>query len=293
VYLDGFLGIDKPPECTSHDVVDQVRRLFKIKKVGHTGTLDPMATGVLVLCLGKFTRLSQFVTASDKTYRATIQLGVETDTQDREGEVVSTSSQLPDKSSILGVLPSFLGKSEQIPPMHSAVRVGGKRLYELARAGKEVERTSRPIEIFELNFVEYQAPELVFDVRCSKGTYIRTLAADMGQRLGCGAHLVGLQRTEVGNIALSDCFQLTDLDAASAPDYLIDPKRVLGLPQIKLTSLQIQKFVNGNLVSDVCGVPFDNEQDLCVFDDEDVLIGIARGLEDGIKPVRVIAQRES
>lgn len=293
MYLDGFLGIDKPPECTSHDVVDQVRRLFKIKKVGHTGTLDPMATGVLVLCLGKFTRLSQFVTASDKTYRATIQLGVETDTQDREGEVVSTSSQLPDKSSILGVLPSFLGKSEQIPPMHSAVRVGGKRLYELARAGKEVERTSRPIEIFELNFVEYQAPELVFDVRCSKGTYIRTLAADMGQRLGCGAHLVGLQRTEVGNIALSDCFQLTDLDAASAPDYLIDPKRVLGLPQIKLTSLQIQKFVNGNLVSDVCGVPFDNEQDLCVFDDEDVLIGIARGLEDGIKPVRVIAQRES
>lgn len=293
MFLDGFLGIDKPPDCTSHDVVDQVRRFFKIKKVGHTGTLDPMATGVLILCLGKFTRLSQFVTASDKRYMATVQLGVETDTLDREGEVVATSTDLPDQARILTVLKNFIGQSEQIPPMHSAIRVGGKRLYELAREGKKVERESRAIEIFDLNFIDYQVPVLTFDVRCSKGTYIRTLASDIGQQLGCGAHLIGLQRTEVGKISIEDCITPSDLDGVNFPECFINPKQVLDLEAITLFPDQIQRFVNGNLISDVSGVPFDNEQEFCVFNNEDQLIGIARGQEDGIKPVRVIAQRES
>lgn len=274
--------------------MNQIRRLFKTKKVGHTGTLDPMATGVLILCLGKYTRLSQFVTASDKKYRAEITLGVETDTQDREGQVVAQSDHVPSSlDGLKDVVSSFLGKIEQVPPMHSAVRVGGKRLYELARKGEVVERPSREIEIFGLEVIQYQSPVLTLDVWCSKGTYIRTLAADLGQRLGCGAHLSQLQRTAVGQVELSDCQALDDFSNDVPVGSFLNVNRVLDLPHLTLTALQIQRFVNGNALTDI-DTKFENfEQAFCVFDCNDHLIGIGRWHTDGFRPECVIAQRES
>lgn len=295
--MDGFLGINKPSGCTSHDVVNQIRRLFHIKKVGHTGTLDPMATGVLVLCLGKYTRLSQYVTASDKKYRAEITLGVETDTQDREGQIIQQSDDVPEGVDALrDIFPSFLGKIEQIPPMHSAVRVGGKRLYELARKGEDVIRPSREVEIFTLDMVHYQKPILTLDVWCSKGTYIRTLAADLGHRLGCGAHLSQLQRTAVGQIKLSDCHTLHDIANvvdAGVEGAFLDIHRVLNLPRLTLSVAQTPKFVNGNPLIDIDADRENFEQAFCVFDCDDHLIGIGRWHTDGFRPECVIAQRES
>ena len=277
--------------------MNQVRRLFQTKKVGHTGTLDPMATGVLILCLGKYTRLSQFVTASDKKYLAEVTLGVETDTQDREGQVILQSDDVPDGlNELKDVVPTFLGKIEQTPPMHSAVRVGGKRLYELARKGEEVERPSREIEILALDIVHYQKPKLTLNVWCSKGTYIRTLAADLGHRLGCGAHLSQLQRTAVGQIELSDCFTLDGLaDIVESDDVnsFLDVNRVLDLPSVILTVAQMQRFVNGNPLNDLDVEPENFEQAFCVFNCDDHLIGIGRWHTDGFRPECVIAQRES
>lgn len=296
--LDGFLGITKPTDCTSHDVVDQIRRLFEIKKVGHTGTLDPMATGVLVLCLGKFTRLSQFVTAADKKYRAQITLGVETDTQDSEGQVTAESHVGPMTQQQVGeALATFLGKSEQIPPMHSAVRIGGKRLYELARKGQEVDRPGREIEIFGIDLLDYQAPHITLDVWCSKGTYIRTLAADIGKTLGCGGHLSCLQRTAVGNISLADCWSLDELadqiaSEAFAEMPFLDAESVLGLPSVLLTQSQIRAFVNGNAVTGMDNAEDSIGQTLCVFDSDKQLIGIGSRQLEGLRPIRVIAQRE-
>ena len=293
--LDGFLGVNKPAGCTSHDVVDRIRKLFRIKKVGHTGTLDPMATGVLILCLGKFTRLSQFVTASDKKYRAECTLGIETDTQDREGQVVARFEDVPQSSDVLQpVLQSFLGKSEQIPPMHSAVRVGGKRLYELARKGEDVAREARHIEIFGLDLVDYQPPLLNLDVWCSKGTYVRTLAFDLGQKVGCGAHLSQLKRTAVGQVSLDACSNLDAL-ADFTPEEVpfLDVKQVLGLPSVCLSAMQVQTFVNGNAVDVVPDCKPQLEQLFCVFDGDDHLIGIGRWHLEGLRPARVIAQRES
>ena len=254
-----------------------------------------MATGVLILCLGKFTRLSQFVTASDKKYRGECTLGVETDTQDREGKVIARSEDVPQSSDELkSVLPSFLGKSEQIPPMHSAVRVGGKRLYELARKGEEVTREGREIEIFGLDLIAYQSPLLTFDVWCSKGTYVRTLAFDLGKKVGCGAHLSQLQRTAVGQVTLDACYDLDRL-ADFAPDAIpfLNVTQVLGLPSLRLSKAQIQTFVNGNAVDVVPSPAPESEQLFCVFDCDDHLIGIGRWHPSGLRPARVIAQRES
>ena len=275
-------------------MVNHIRRLYKTKKVGHTGTLDPMATGVLILCLGKYTRLSQFVTASDKKYRAEITLGVETDTQDREGQVIAQSGNVPSRlDDFTDVVSTFLGKIEQVPPMHSAVRVGGKRLYELARKGEVVERPSRKVEIFGLDIIQYQSPVLTLDVWCSKGTYIRTLAADLGQRLGCGSHLSQLQRLAVGQIELSDCHTLDALAKVFPMESFLNANQVLDLPPQILSTLQIQRFVNGNALTDIDTESKNFEQAFCVFDSDDHLIGIGRWHTDGFRPECVIAQRES
>lgn len=254
-----------------------------------------MATGVLILCLGKFTRLSQFVTASDKKYRAECTLGVETDTQDREGQVTARFDNVPKTSAEFeDTLQSFEGKSEQMPPMHSAVRVGGKRLYELARKGEDVARKSREIEVFNLDLIGYQSPLLTFDVWCSKGTYIRTMAFDLGQKIGCGAHLSQLQRTAVGQVSLADCHDLDHLESLPSDSVpFLDVKQVLGLPSLCLSKTQIQTFVNGNAVNLVPNSLPNLEQLFCVFDSDDNLIGIGRWHPDGLRPARVIAQRES
>ncbi len=193
--LEGILLIDKPRGMTSHDVVDQVRRKLRMKRIGHAGTLDPMATGLLIILVGKATKLSQYLTSLDKTYSGTIKLGETTNTQDADGEITSTKP-VPEISEekAQATLESFVGDQYQTPPMFSAVKIKGQRLYKLARKGQEVEREPRFIRVSRFSVTRFALPEIDFSMDCSKGTYVRTLANDVGEKLECGAHLTALRR---------------------------------------------------------------------------------------------------
>jgi len=205
----GFLNVDKPLHLTSHDVVAKVRRGLRIKKVGHAGTLDPLATGVLIICIGQATRLSEYAMASRKQYRAEVTLGITTTSYDAEGDVVATTDAAHITcDDVAGVLPQFTGAITQLPPMYSAVKQGGKKLYELAREGKTVERKQRHVTIDALSIVAWDAPRVTLDVTCSAGTYIRSLAHDIGQALGVGGYLTGLRRTASGAFRVDDAVSL-------------------------------------------------------------------------------------
>lgn len=210
--VSGCVVIDKPAGCTSHDVVDDVRRALGTRKVGHAGTLDPDATGVLVLGVGLGTKLLQFVTGSDKQYAGQFRLGVETSTLDASGEVTANHDMSVTPDQVAAAASELVGDIEQIPPMVSAVRVDGKRLHELAREGKEVEREPRPVTVHRYETAPTDDPLLYeLDVECSSGTYIRTLVADVGHALGGGAHLALLRRTAVGPFGLDDCCTIDDI----------------------------------------------------------------------------------
>lgn len=211
-----LLVVDKPAGPTSHDVVKLVRRGTEVEKVGHTGTLDPGATGVLVLCLGKATRLSEFLTGSDKIYQATVRFGQSTTTYDIQGEVVENSGRAPELAEIEEAAKEFRGEIEQVPPAFSAVRVGGKRAYDLARGGQMPELEARTVVIHRLELLAYQAPDLQIEVECSAGTYLRSLAHDLGQTLGTGAHLTQLRRTAAGAFSLEEAISFAELEAALA-----------------------------------------------------------------------------
>ena len=232
--------------------MDRVRCEYGQKKVGHTGTLDPLATGVLVLCLGYATRLSSFLSDHSKSYWARIRLGTTTDTLDSDGEVTSTSGDVPQGlDAILGVVNRYLGEIEQIPPMYSARKVGGKKLYQLARAGKHVERKARSVTIHALEVDGFEALDLDLKVTCSKGTYIRVLADDIGRELGCGAHVTVLRRTAVGNIGLDRCKTLDELttlsEGGNIESALIEPNKALELmPSLSLSGEEALRFGNGN-----------------------------------------------
>ena len=217
----GILLVDKPPEWTSHDVVNCVRRRFRIKKVGHCGTLDPNATGLLVILLGRGTRLSSSLTGQDKEYEGTIRLGVETSTQDLEGEVIATAD--PSSVTLEAVRTTaerYVGEIEQIPPMVSAVKKNGKPLYKLARKGIEVEREPRTIRIDEFRVLGLEGPDIHFRLKCSKGTYVRTLAADLGRDLGCGAYLHSLRRTRSGRFSVEDSYTMDEVKSWEKDDLV-------------------------------------------------------------------------
>ena len=210
--MDGFIIVDKPAGMTSHDVVSSVRRLAGMKKVGHTGTLDPFATGVLPVALGEGTKAIQFLDESVKEYRAVMKLGETTDTQDCTGSIIRRGAwqgMTPD--SIREAARNFLGRGSQVPPMYSALKRNGVPLYRIARKGEEVPREPRAIEIFSLDVDRIELPEVAFTVRCSRGAYVRTLASDMGDLLGCGAHLVQLRRTASGPFTLGQAISLEKL----------------------------------------------------------------------------------
>lgn len=208
----GILLVDKLTDWTSHDVVNMVRHRFNVKKVGHCGTLDPAATGLLVLVLGKATKQSEVLSKSDKTYEGTILLGVETDSQDMEGEVVAEkdTSNLTEES-VLAEFANFAGEQDQLPPMFSAVKKDGKKLYDLAREGKEVQRDPRKITINSIEVSNLNLPKANFVVDCSKGTYVRTLCHDIGQNLGCGGVLFKLRRTRSGEFSIDSAHQIEDI----------------------------------------------------------------------------------
>jgi tRNA pseudouridine55 synthase len=211
--VDGVLLLDKPIGLTSNDALQKARRLFSAAKGGHTGTLDPLATGLLPLCFGEATKFSADLLDADKTYEAVVKLGVTTDSGDAEGAVIATAAVDVSEADIFRVLPRFTGDILQIPPMHSALKRNGRPLYELARQGIEVEREPRAVSIYAIDCLHFSGDSLTLRVACSKGTYIRVLAADIGQALGCGAHLAGLRRTLVGDLDLANSVTLAELEA--------------------------------------------------------------------------------
>ncbi len=225
---NGVLLVDKPAEWTSFDVVNFVRARFNIPKVGHCGTLDPAATGLLVLVLGKFTLLSQKFSGEDKVYEATLRLGIETDSEDMDGEVIAerdwsgvTEAQLRD------AIASFVGVQQQTPPMVSAVKKDGKKLYELAREGIEVERESREITVHSIEITRLELPECDFVMHCSKGTYVRTICSDIGRKLGCGGVLKSLRRTRSGSFKVDDALTVDTLKTFEQPELEIHLRKFL------------------------------------------------------------------
>lgn len=211
--MTGILLVDKAAGWTSHDVIAKLRGVLGVRRIGHSGTLDPMATGLLVVFLGRATRAVQFAQGDDKEYLARIRFGITTNTQDTTGNILTETPCLIDKSQLEGVLPEFTGKTTQLPPMYSAVRIGGKRLYEMARKGREVERQPRPIEISRLEVTGRHGSDFELLIACSKGTYIRSLCHDIGQKLGCGAVMSGLCRTRAGRFTLSQASSLEEIIA--------------------------------------------------------------------------------
>jgi tRNA pseudouridine55 synthase len=215
VQLSGILNVDKPPGMTSHDVVDKVRRFVGQRKIGHAGTLDPMATGVLLVCLGKATRVAEYLMKGRKRYKATIALGTTTDTYDAEGQITSSDGKADfARAEVEAALSRFVGSIEQVPPMYSAIKREGQPLYQLARQGKIVERSPRPVEIEAIELLDWTPPALTIEVACSPGTYIRSLAHDLGQHLGGGAHLASLVRLSSGCFTLEDATSLDRLAEA-------------------------------------------------------------------------------
>ena len=210
--LNGIIVIRKEAGYTSHDVVAKMRGICKQKKIGHTGTLDPQATGVLPVCLGSGTKLCDMLTDKDKEYVAELRLGVETDTQDMTGQVLREAEVAVTEEQVKEAVLQFQGDYDQVPPMYSALKVDGKKLYELARAGKEVERKPRRVQILEIEILEMELPIVTMRVHCSKGTYIRTLCADIGSRLGCGGAMQSLVRTKVGQFTLEKAVTLRELE---------------------------------------------------------------------------------
>lgn len=248
----GFLNIHKPLGVTSHDVVAQIRRGLKIKKVGHAGTLDPLATGVLVICLGGATRLSEYVMDSTKRYRAQVHLGVTTDTYDAEGEILlQRDSAHISQANVEQALAAFTGEIDQVPPMYSAIKQDGRKLYELARAGETVEREARHIRIDSLTVSEWSSPYFTLDVTCSAGTYIRSLAYDLGEALGVGAHLAGLIRVASGSFTLENAVSPDDLISdANWQSRLISPRMALAdWPIVNLDPASFENITHGRSIA--------------------------------------------
>ena len=250
--VDGVLLLDKPIGLTSNDALQKARRLFSAAKGGHTGTLDPLATGLLPLCFGEATKFSADLLDADKTYEAILQLGVTTDSGDADGVVLTTAAVNVSETDVLAVLPRFIGDIQQIPPMHSALKRNGRPLYELARKGIEVEREPRAVTIYGIDMLGLEGDTLSLRVSCSKGTYIRVLATDIGGLLGCGAHLKGLRRTKVGDLDLQNSVTLAELealdDAGRAGRLQPVDALVSSLPVIAVEGEAEQRFRHGNPV---------------------------------------------
>lgn len=293
--IHGVFLLDKPQGMSSNNIMQKVKRIFQANKVGHTGALDPLATGMLPICLGEATKFSQFLLDADKRYLVTAKLGERTDTSDAEGQIVETHEVKVKTPEILTALEQFRGDILQVPTMFSALKHNGKPLYEYARQGITVEREARPITIFELNFIEYNAPYLTLEVHCSKGTYIRTLVDDLGEVLGCGAHVTMLRRTAVADYptekmldwhALQSLAEQQDLALLDALLLSMDTA-VAKLPALTLNENQTQGIGFGQRIK------FDNSNRLQgqvrLFSHENRFLGVAVIDENNvIRPQRLV-----
>ena len=293
--IHGVFLLDKPQGMSSNDIMQKVKRIFQANKAGHTGALDPLATGMLPICLGEATKFSQFLLDADKRYLVTAKLGERTDTSDAEGRIVETHDVKVKTPEILTALEQFRGDILQVPTMFSALKHNGKPLYEYARQGITVEREARPITIFELNFIEYNAPYLTLEVHCSKGTYIRTLVDDLGEVLGCGAHVTMLRRTAVADYPTKKMLDWHALQSLAEPqglsllDALLLPMdtAVAKLPTLTLNESQTQGIGFGQRIK------FDNfnrlQGQVRLFSHENRFLGVAVIDENNvIRPQRLV-----
>lgn len=284
---DGIINVYKEKGFTSHDVVAKMRGILKQKKIGHTGTLDPAAEGVLPVCVGKGTRLCDMLTDRDKTYRAVLLLGTETDTQDTTGQVlhVRPTEGLTEEKVREAIL-SFMGDYDQIPPMYSALKVDGRKLYELAREGKEVERKARPVKILDIQIESVKLPEVTILVTCSKGTYIRTLCYDIGRKLGCGGCMKALTRTRSGRFDISESLTLSDLETLVAEERLEEVIVPVTGVFTEYREIRSEEEVLDRLLRN--GNPFryngisdaNAAEPFCVYDSEGMFIGVYEFTED-------------
>lgn len=290
--LEGILPVDKPQGWTSHDVVARLRRLTGVRRIGHAGTLDPMATGVLLLCLGRATRVVSFLTDAEKEYRFRVRLGVSTDTYDAEGQVVSRSDAVPtDLEAVRRAVAQFEGVIEQVPPMFSALKVGGRKLYDLARRGEVVERRARRVRIRQIEVERLCGADLDLQVVCSKGTYVRSLADDLGRALGCGGHVTELRRTRVGEMRVEACETLEGIEKAcreGGVSSLLLPMdlALVRLPVLSLDRESLVRFCSGANVR-VEGVAPPEEEQVKVVGQDGRLYGI--GVRVGAGAVRATA----
>lgn len=296
----GVINIYKEAGYTSHDVVAKLRGILKQKKIGHTGTLDPQAQGVLPVCLGKGTKLCDLLADHDKEYEAVLRLGITTDTQDMEGNVLQESSVQVSEEEVRTCILSFQGEQMQVPPMYSALKVNGKKLYELAREGKVVERKARPVTFHKIEVLWMELPKVKIRVQCSKGTYIRTLCNDIGEKLGCGGCMEELMRTRVERFALEDAVKLDEVQKAmeeGTVDSLILPvDRILDqYPTAKTTTQGDLLVHNGNrLFSELLQEEPEAESGYVrVYDSEDTFIGLFEKKTDQLVPVKMFYRKEN
>lgn len=290
--IEGVLNIDKPLKMTSHGVVDRVRRLTGIRRVGHGGTLDPLASGVLVVALGRATRLLEYVAAQAKQYKARVHLGKISDTYDGEGRIVDGPAVEVSRTDVEAALGQFRGAIRQIPPMHSALKKDGRPLYQLARQGVEVEREAREVTVYALHIAEWDPPIVELHLACSTGTYVRSLAHDLGQTLGCGAYLAGLQRTAVGSFTLQDAVSLDELTSGNVRSYLQSPdSAVRHLPRLEVSKEDARRLTNGQWLTDA-GAKAEVEM-VRAYDSDGVFVGVVTRAGNRWRPRKIFyAQTE-
>lgn len=292
--INGVLLLDKPLGISSNAALQQARRLYQAAKGGHTGVLDPLATGLLPLCFGEATKFCSYLLDADKAYQATLQFGVNTTTGDCEGEVIQRRPVEFDRAMLTNTIQRFIGRQNQVPPMYSALKYQGRPLYEYARQGIHIDREAREITIYGIDLVEHCENSAVLNVRCSKGTYIRTLAEDLGEALGCGAHLLALRRTRTAGFSVDQSITLSALEKLTEEDRLaqlaLPEVLVAHLPEVRLNVTDSQRFRYGQTVC--TEVSYGIIQRLRVYEDSDpqMFLGLGETDEDGcLRPLRLMA----
>ena len=286
--MNGILNVYKPTGMTSFDVVRKIRRISSVKKVGHAGTLDPEASGVLPVCIGKGTKAIDYIMGDYKIYEAELKLGVITDTYDREGKVLQESEVNVSEEEIIRVIDSFVGEIKQVPPMYSALKVNGKKLYELARAGIEIEREARNIVIYDIDIIDVKIPYVRFRVKCSKGTYIRSLCYDIGELLKCGGMMWNLQRTATGQFHIEDAINIEDLNEENISKHIIPIEKAFqNNKRIIIEDRFIKFLINGVVVKDkALTCKFEAHSTYSIYNNNNDFIGIAERSNEGVKLIK-------
>ncbi|MBU3214082.1 tRNA pseudouridine(55) synthase TruB [Clostridium estertheticum] len=286
--MNGILNVFKPTGITSFDVVRLIRKISKVKKVGHAGTLDPEASGVLPVCIGKATKAIDYIMGDFKIYETELKLGVITDTYDREGKILKESEVNSGVDEITLAINSFIGEIKQVPPMYSALKINGKKLYELARAGIEVERQPRPITIYDINITDIKLPYIKFTVKCSKGTYIRSLCYDIGEKLKCGGMMWNLQRTATGQFHIDNAINVNELNEENINKYIMPIETIFSAnARITIEDRFVKFLLNGVIVKDkalIC--KFESGIMYSIYNNDNDFIGIADKSDDGVRLIK-------